>query len=70
MPSVQHTAAFSGLRPVAKALGLMVGAMYSRGMGCPAFWDSSCTIRYMAGACCGVTGTARMERIASLSEFQ
>ena len=70
IPSVQHTAALSGLRPVANALGLMVGAMYSRGMGCSARRESSSTIRYMAGACCGLTGTARMDRMASLSEFQ
>ncbi|SIM24902.1 Uncharacterised protein [Mycobacteroides abscessus subsp. abscessus] len=70
MPSVQHTAACSGLRPVAKALGERVGAMYSRGMGLSARVDSSWTIRYMAGASCGVTGRAFMERMAILSLFQ
>ena len=33
MPWVAHTAAWWGSRPVAKALGLMVGATYRRGMG-------------------------------------
>ncbi len=34
IPSVQHTAEFWGLRPVAKALGEDVGEMYRRGIGC------------------------------------
>ena len=34
MPVVQHTAALRGLRPVANALGAMVGETYSRGIGC------------------------------------
>ncbi|MNW56495.1 hypothetical protein D3C74_342120 [compost metagenome] len=33
IPSVQHTAAFLGLRPVANALGACVGETYSLGMG-------------------------------------
>ena len=33
MPSVQHTAACDGLRPVANAFGAAVGEMYSRGIG-------------------------------------
>ena len=33
MPSVQQTAALRGLRPVAKALGALVGETYSRGIG-------------------------------------
>ena len=70
MPCVQHTAACSGLRPVAKALGLMVGATYSRGMGWPALVDSSRTTAYITGCCSGVTSMAPIERTASLSEFQ
>ena len=45
MPSVQHTAALRGLRPVAKALGASVGEMYSRGMGWRACVESSRTMR-------------------------
>ena len=70
MPSVQQTAAFSGLRPVAKALGAWVGEMYSRGIGLPAAVDSSRTMRYITGASASLTGCACMARIASLSEFQ
>ena len=33
MPSVQHTAACWGLRPVAKALGASVGEIHSVGIG-------------------------------------
>ena len=46
IPSVTQTAAFCGLRPVAKALGCGVGETYRRGMGCPAWLDSSRTIEY------------------------
>lgn len=45
MPSVQHTAALRGLRPVAKALGASVGEMYRRGIGWRACVDSSRTMR-------------------------
>ena len=45
MPSVQHTAALRGLRPVANALGASVGDTYSRGIGWPAAVESSCTTR-------------------------
>jgi len=38
MPVVAATAACSGLRPVAKALGEAVGMTYSAGMGRPARW--------------------------------
>jgi hypothetical protein len=45
MPSVTHTAEFSGFRPVAKALGLIVGAMNRRGIGWFARCESSRTMR-------------------------
>ena len=70
MPSVQHTAAFFGLRPVAKALGAAVGEMYRRGIGCRAAVESSRTIRYIAGCSISLTGRAFIARIAILSEFQ
>ena len=44
MPWVTHTAAWSGLRPVANALGCISGERYSFGIGMPAFWVSSSTI--------------------------
>ena len=58
MPSVQQTAAFSGLRPVANALGASVGDTYSAGIGWPAAVESSCTTRYMTGCWCESTGYA------------
>lgn len=58
------------VRPVAKALGAIVGDTYSRGTGCCATADSSRTMRYIAGCSASVTGWARIARIASLSEFQ
>ncbi|MCY1462952.1 hypothetical protein D9M71_807820 [compost metagenome] len=67
---MQQTAAFSGLRPVAKALGALVGETNRRGMGCWAVIESSRTMRYMAGWSASVTGYACIERIASLSLFQ
>src|SRR5690606_22469891 len=70
MPSVQHTAALRGLRPVAKALGASVGEMYSRGMGWRAWVESSRTMRYSPGASNSLTGRARIARRAILSLFQ
>ena len=70
MPCVQQTAACRSLRPVAKALGLMVGAMYMRGIGLPALADSSRTILYSIGASCSETSRACIEAMASLSENQ
>ena len=68
MPLVTHTAAFCGLRPVAKAFGCGVGLTYSRGIGWLADADSSRTIAYSWGASCSVTGRAPIERSAILSE--
>ena len=70
MPWVQHTAAWAGSRPVAKAFGLMVGATYRRGMGCPAAAESSRTMACISGCWASVTSMAPMERTASRSEFQ
>ena len=56
MPSVQQTAAFSGLRPVANAFGAWVGEMYSFGIGWPALVESSLTMRYITGASASLTG--------------
>ena len=70
MPSVQQTAALRGLRPVANALGWLVGLMYSRGIGWWARLDSSRTIAYSIGCSASVTGRARIARSASLSAFQ
>jgi hypothetical protein len=67
MPSVTQTAAVRGLRPVANALGAIVGDTYSRGIGWRACVDSSRTMRYSPGASASLTGRARMERRASLS---
>ncbi len=44
MPSVTHTTALSGLRPVAKALGCSDGAIATVGIGRPAFCRSRSTI--------------------------
>jgi hypothetical protein len=70
MPSVQHTAACWGSRPVAKAFGVCVGATQMLGIGWPARWESSPTIRYSSGCSCAVTGYACIWRRAILSEFQ
>jgi hypothetical protein len=70
MPSVTATAAFCGLRPVANALGCIVGETYRRGIGWFARCASSRTIAYSCGACASETGCARMERRAILSELK
>ena len=44
MPVVAATAAFSGLRPVAKAFGCASSMMYTLGIGMSAFCASSRTI--------------------------
>ena len=44
MPWVTATAAWSGLRPVAKALGCWSGVTYSLGIGMPACCVSSRTM--------------------------
>ncbi len=44
-PCVNATAAFRGLRPVAKAFGAACGHRYTFGIGRPARWLSSWTVR-------------------------
>ena len=44
MPCVTQTAAWSGLRPVANALGCISGDTYSLGIGMSARWARSSTI--------------------------
>ena len=56
IPSVQQTAAFWGLRPVANAFGWFVGDMYRRGIGIRARPASSDTIAYSRGCSACVTG--------------
>ena len=68
MPSVAHTAACRGLRPVANAFGCIVGDTYSRGMGWCAAVASSRTIEYMAGCSASLTGRACMLASAMRSE--
>jgi len=68
MPWVTATAAFSGLRPVANALGCGLGETYSRGMGMPARSARPRTIWYSSGNSASVTGTAPAARMAILSE--
>ena len=68
MPSVTQTAACCGLRPVANALGCGVGLTYSRGIGCPAGGRQLADHRVQLRGLASVTGWARIERSAILSE--
>ena len=70
MPSVQHTAALFGLRPVAKAFGVKDGATQIDGIGWRARADSSRTMAYSCGYCASVTRYAPMDRSAIVAEFQ
>ena len=70
IPVVQQTAAWAGLRPVAKAFGEGSSLMYTRGLGMPAAAASSATIWCSSGACWGDTSTAWAARTAMLSLFQ
>ena len=64
---MQHTTAWFGLRPVAKALGWRAGEMATTGIGRSARWARPATIRYSSGACCSVTIWAAAAFRASLS---
>ena len=70
MPAVTATAAWSGLRPVAKALGWRSGVTYSFGIGRSASAVSSRTMRYSSGISASVTGCARAALMAMVSENQ
>ena len=70
MPSVQHTAALFGLRPVAKAFGVGDGATQIDGIGCCARAANSRTIAYSCGYCASVTRYAPMDLSAIVAEFQ
>ena len=58
MPVVAATAAFSGLRPVAKALGASSSIRYTLGMGMPALAASSRTMATNCGAVLSSTSRA------------
>ena len=70
MPSVTATAAWDGLRPVAKAFGVGEGMTKSLGMGIPARRVSRSTISCSWGSSSRVTGFARWAMSAMRSENQ
>ena len=70
MPSVTATAACSGLRPVAKALGVSVGIRYTGGIGIWARVASRRTIAYRRGASASEIGLAPYMASTILSETQ
>ncbi len=69
-PVFTATAAFSGLRPVAKALGWSSWMMNSRGMGMPARWVISQVICQRSGALCWSTSCAPYMLSTARSEPQ
>ena len=69
-PVVAHTTAALGLRPVAKALGMSVSAMATRGLGMSARAQSRSTAPCSSGASSGVTIRPCMPHRAILSENQ
>src|SRR5574343_1651043 len=70
MPVVAATAACSGLRPVAKALGCSSWMTYTRGIGMLARCASSATMPYNSGALWASTSWALYMRNTIWSEFQ
>ena len=66
-PVVTQTTAALGLRPVAKALGMSVVAMATRGLGMSASAHSRSTTPCSSGACSGVTSLACMAYMAILA---
>ena len=70
MPSVTATAAWLGLRPVAKAFAATEGIRKMRGIGIPARAASRSTMVYSVGASARLTGCARWAASASRSENQ
>ena len=67
-PSVTATAACFGLRPVAKAFGMSVGMMATRGLGRSAIAQSRSTIAWSCGASSGPTTLAPAAASAILSD--
>jgi len=63
-------AAFSGLRPVAKALGEGSSITYARGTGSPAAIASPSTVLTRYGSVSRSTGRARLIDSTILSEYQ
>jgi len=68
MPSVAQTTAFFGLRPVAKALGLLVGIIPTLGIGMPFIAAMLRTMRYRRGASASLTIFTRYDRSTILLE--
>jgi hypothetical protein len=64
---VAHTTAALGLRPVAKALGMSVSAMATRGLGMSASAQRRSITPCSSGASSGVTSLACMANMAILS---
>ncbi len=62
-----QTTAALGLRPVAKALGMSVVAMATRGLGMSASAHRRSTTPCSSGACSGVTSLACMAYMAILA---
>ena len=65
---VTHTAERSGERPVAKALGMWLSAIATRGLGMSAIAQSRSIMPCSSGACSGVTTRAPIARSATVSE--
>ena len=65
---VTQSTEFLLLRPVAKAFGMRVGAIATRGLCMSASAHSRSTMPCSSGACCGVTSPAPAVRSAILSE--
>ena len=69
MPVVTQTAERCGDRPVANALGNVVSAIATTGLGMSASAHSRSIMPWSSGACSGVTTRARIARSAALSEL-
>ena len=67
-PVVAQTTARSWLRPVAKAFGMSVSAIATRGLGMSARAHSRSTIACSSGASCGETTRPPMALSATVSE--
>ncbi len=69
IPVVTHTTARSGERPVAKAFGMSIWAIPTRGLGMSARAHSRSIMPCSSGACSGLTSWARIAFMATLSLF-